>query len=122
VHACTPQQRDCAREADRHGADGRHHVPAPADVGVGDEQAVELRLIAQRGARLGRPVEARHRDHVGPELLDHAARIRDPLAVDRRGRRRTTRRCERSDGSNGEGFPDHVADDTTPLRDNSLSS
>ena len=72
---------DSLRKAIRLDANRGHHVPAAAEVGVRDEQAIELRLVAKTGARRVDPVVARDGDDVPAELLDDPSCIRDPFPV-----------------------------------------
>ena len=72
---------DCSRKTVGLDTDRRHHGAAAAEVGVRDQQAIELRLVAQAGARGAEPVVAGHGDDVPAQLLDDPSRIRDPFPV-----------------------------------------
>jgi hypothetical protein len=92
---------DGSRKAIRLDADRRHHVAAAAEVGVRDEQAIELRLVAQTGARRVDPVVARDGDDVPAQLLDDASRICDPFPVGWRRRLCPTPRKHGDDQDRG---------------------
>jgi hypothetical protein len=79
-----------ARETRRLDADGGDHVAATAEVRVRDEQAVELRLVAQADPRRCDAVVTGYRDDVPAQLLDHPTRVRDPFTIRRRRRGRPT--------------------------------
>jgi hypothetical protein len=98
-----------ARKARWLDADSPHHVAAPAEVGVRNEQAVELRLVAQAGARHAEPVVRGHRDGVRAQLRDDPARVRDPLAIRRRRRTRAAARGECGHDEHDGGLPEHAA-------------
>jgi len=88
--ARAPKVLDGSPKTVRLDTDRRHHVAAAAEVGVRDKQAIELRLIAQAGARGVEPVVAGHGDDVRAQLLDDPSGIRDPFPVRRRRRLRPT--------------------------------
>jgi peptidyl-prolyl cis-trans isomerase B (cyclophilin B) len=106
------QRAHDARQGRRLDTDRRDHVAAAAEVRVGDEQAVELRLVAQAGSRRSDTVVAGHRNNIAVQLLDDAARVCDPLAICRGRRGRATAGGdERGHGEHDGGLMEHPAHD-----------
>jgi uncharacterized protein YeaO (DUF488 family) len=86
------EQPDDGRPPRRLDAHGCGHVPAAAEVRVGDEKAVQLRLVGEAAPCRGDVVEAGDGEDVVAQLLHDAARIVDPLPRRRlRPRRRRGR-------------------------------
>jgi hypothetical protein len=93
--AGTPKELDGSGTARRLDTNRSHHVTAPADVRVGDDQPVQLRFLAQSRPGCAQPVEPRDRHYVTAELVDHATRVCRPLAI------RRTRRLGSAPGQHG---------------------
>jgi hypothetical protein len=105
------QQVDDGRPARWLGADGRDHVAATAEVGVGNEQAEKVRLITQSLPSGAEAVVPRDSDDVPAELIDDTPRVRNPFTIRRRGSFRAATGDERSGNEHDDGFSKHPADD-----------
>jgi hypothetical protein len=94
-------------QARRLGAGRRDHVATATEVGVRDEQAEELRLVAEAGPRRIDSVIRRDVADIATQLLDDTARIRDPLTLAGRRRDCATAHAERGHDEHGGALSKH---------------